>query len=170
MNSTKKAYAVQDKRTMISTYTDASSGIIQIPWKWHEQPNWVTYVVMWGAQSKETLPMCIYSERVMFKISKFNSSVLILKHPWQHIPLELKEWLMLLVVIMVLIATGLLKLMLVCWASSCKKRLTCCDSVDLKASLRISTARDGSTYFLLDPTMSEKRFLSSCMKGRFLCS
>lgn len=47
---------------------------------------------------------------------------------------------------------------------------TCCDSLDLKASLRISTALDGSTYFLLDPTIREKRFLSSCMKGRFLCS
>lgn len=48
--------------------------------------------------------------------------------------------------------------------------LTCCDSLDLKASLRISTALDGSTYFRLEPTMREKRCRSSCMKGRFLCS
>lgn len=51
-----------------------------------------------------------------------------------------------------------------------REKLTCCDSLDLKASLRISTAREGSTYFLLEPTMREKRFLNSCMKSRYLCS
>lgn len=50
------------------------------------------------------------------------------------------------------------------------RRPTCCESLDLKASFRISTARDGSTYFLLEPTMSEKRFLNSCMNGRLRCS
>ncbi len=55
--------------------------------------------------------------------------------------------------------------------SVCKwQRPTCWDSLDLKASLRISTALDGSTYFLLEPTNKEKRHLSSCIKGRFLCS
>lgn len=47
---------------------------------------------------------------------------------------------------------------------------TCWESFDLKASLRISTALDGSTYFLFEPTKSANRYLNSRMKGRFLCS
>jgi hypothetical protein len=50
------------------------------------------------------------------------------------------------------------------------QKATCCESFDLKASLRISTALDGSTYFLLVPTRSAKRYLSSRIKGKFRCS
>lgn len=50
------------------------------------------------------------------------------------------------------------------------KKATCWESFDLKASLRISTALDGSTYFLLVPTRSANRYRSSRMKGKFRCS
>lgn len=53
-----------------------------------------------------------------------------------------------------------------CWASVC----TCWASVDLKASLKSSTAADGSTNLRVEPTMRAKRQRSSCMKAMFLLS